>query len=323
MPYKAAYFYKHRKLIIYLIAGFILSVMLLAATIFMLLAFLFSNQGISGSWEAGDPSALIRGQIPANYMQIFLEAQEKYKIPWNILAAICKIETEFGQNVAVSSAGAIGIMQFMPGTWEAYKQDGDNDGQYDPYNPWDAIFSAANYLKSNNFNEDPSKAIYRYNNSWLYVREVTATAERYNNTIIPSGKGAWPLPPQFRDITSYFGYRYHPVDKEWKNHDGIDVAAPGGTAVYTAQPGKVISAGWSGGYGYLVIVAHDDGSTSYYAHLSAILVSRGDEIDRTKPLGLVGSTGVSTGDHLHFEVRLGGRKIDPLPWVDAAVNDYI
>jgi hypothetical protein len=100
-------------------------------------------------------------------------------------------------------------------------------------------------------------------------------------------------------------------------HSGMDFAAPYGTVVRAVVPGRVISAGWSGAYGNLVRVRHADGSIGYYAHHSRNTVKVGMRVGRGSPLGLVGSTGNSTGAHSHFEVRVNGKPVDPNPWLQS------
>lgn len=113
-------------------------------------------------------------------------------------------------------------------------------------------------------------------------------------------------------ISDYFGKRYHPVFKMWKEHTGVDYAAMQGTPVYSTGNGKVVAIGWDNGYGNRVVVDHGFGYITIYAHLHKITVSEGDIVKRGKLVGLVGNTGVSTGPHLHYEVRKNGKPLDPL-----------
>lgn len=101
------------------------------------------------------------------------------------------------------------------------------------------------------------------------------------------------------------------------DHQGLDFAAPTGTAVVAAMPGLVVSAGVSGGYGEQVLLQHGDGTQTRYGHLSRIDVRVGQVLAAGEQLGAVGSTGVSTGSHLHFEVVIGGRPVDPATWLGA------
>ena len=98
-------------------------------------------------------------------------------------------------------------------------------------------------------------------------------------------------------------------------HTGIDIANKRGTTVSAAAGGKVTSAGWSGGYGYCIIVDHGNGMKTRYAHLSKILVSVGDSVSRGEKIGEVGSTGNSTGPHLHFEVIVNGSTKNPINYL--------
>lgn len=112
-------------------------------------------------------------------------------------------------------------------------------------------------------------------------------------------------------ISSLFGMRKDPFTGSFKNHGGIDIAAASGSEIKPAAPGKVIFAGERGGYGNLVIVDHGGGITTYYAHNSQNLVKEGDLVGRGDAVALVGSTGRSTGPHIHFEVHKDGHRVDP------------
>lgn len=117
--------------------------------------------------------------------------------------------------------------------------------------------------------------------------------------------------PVFGRITSGFGNRLHPILGYVRPHRGIDIGAPAGTPITVAAPGRVLSAGWSGGYGNLVRIRHPDGLVSSYAHMSAISVSTGSEVGAGQTIGRVGWTGLATGPHLHFELSRRGVALDP------------
>ena len=105
-------------------------------------------------------------------------------------------------------------------------------------------------------------------------------------------------------------------------HPGIDLAGPYGTPIYATADGTVLRAGWnSGGYGNLVELDHGRGITTRYGHMSAILVSAGQHIKRGQQIGRMGSTGRSTGNHLHYEVRIDGRAVNPIPFMKS--TDYV
>ena len=125
------------------------------------------------------------------------------------------------------------------------------------------------------------------------------------------GELCWPAQSSKR-ITSPFGMRIHPTLKVNKMHTGIDIGAGMGTNILAANAGKVITAGWNNSYGYMIMIDHGGGIVTLYAHSSALLVSKGDIVTRGQVIALVGSTGRSTGPHLHFEVRVNGEYKDPM-----------
>lgn len=116
-------------------------------------------------------------------------------------------------------------------------------------------------------------------------------------------------------LTSKFGPRKAPKPGASTNHKGVDWAIPTGTAVRASCGGKVTKAGWGSGYGYVVYIDHEDGKQTRYGHLSKILVSVGDKVKQGDKIALSGNTGISTGPHLHFEILVGGTKVDPLKYV--------
>lgn len=118
-------------------------------------------------------------------------------------------------------------------------------------------------------------------------------------------------PMEFSRVTSGFAMRLHPVHKTWRAHKGVDYAAPKGTPIRTVGNGVVEFAGWQNGYGKVVQVAHGNGRSTFYAHMSRIDVRKGQRVDQGDRVGAVGSTGLSTGPHLHFEFRINGRHHDP------------
>lgn len=129
-------------------------------------------------------------------------------------------------------------------------------------------------------------------------------------SVTGSGSFIWPC-PSCTYITSRFGLRIHPITGEEKSHTGLDIGAGYGAAIVAADGGTVILAEVNGGYGNCVMIDHGNGYTTLYGHMSSYAVSSGQSVSQGDTIGYVGSTGMSTGPHLHFEVRSGGGRIDP------------
>lgn len=138
---------------------------------------------------------------------------------------------------------------------------------------------------------------------------------------ISSSGWAWPLPYSGVYLTSYYGYRYHPLDGDWRYHSGIDISMGDayGKNIIATRDGTVILSSLESesgtGYGNYIIIDHGDGYTSLYGHCSELLVSTGQRVSKGQIIARVGSTGWSTGPHLHFEVRYNGETVDPLDYV--------
>ncbi|NDV56676.1 M23 family metallopeptidase [Bacteroides sp. 519] len=115
-------------------------------------------------------------------------------------------------------------------------------------------------------------------------------------------------------VSSNFGMRLHPIYKVQKFHTGIDIPKPKGTAVYATGNGTVIRKGYCSGYGNFIEIKHAGGFRSFYAHLSRTLVNVGDSVNITQQIACVGNTGVSTGSHLHYEIRKEGCFLNPAGW---------
>ena len=130
-----------------------------------------------GAAPIGVPNFFIdKFRIPPFLLPIYQAAGVQYGIRWEVLAAINEIETDYGRNLNVSSAGAVGWMQFMPATWSLYGTDANHDGKRDPYNPVDAIFATARYLKAAGGEQDINKAVFAYNHANWYVDSVLMRA---------------------------------------------------------------------------------------------------------------------------------------------------
>jgi len=124
---------------------------------------------------------------------------------------------------------------------------------------------------------------------------------------LPAGQGIW--------ISSPYGYRNHPVDGVYKFHYGVDFAANTGTPIYATKSGIVLVATYGEWNGNYVKLQHEDGSLSYYLHLDTFAVKKGDSVKQGQKLGTVGSTGKSTGPHLHFEIKINDKNVNPMDYV--------
>ncbi|MBQ2691725.1 MAG: peptidoglycan DD-metalloendopeptidase family protein [Clostridia bacterium] len=140
------------------------------------------------------------------------------------------------------------------------------------------------------------------------VRELAAQS---SSTYV-GGNMMWPLPAANNVITCKYGMRTHPITGVYKLHTGIDLRASTGTKIYAANAGTVIKATYSSAYGYYVVVNHGGGTSTLYAHMSKMAVKNGQKVSQGTVLGYVGSTGYSTGPHLHFEVIKNGNYVNPV-----------
>jgi cell wall-associated NlpC family hydrolase len=158
----------------------------------------FTEPNAPGSIVAPEPLS-VPPAVPARrsydeLLVIWQQAGAAYGIPWQVLAAVNKVETGFGGNMGPSSAGAIGWMQFLPSTWERWGMDGDGDGVADPWDPEDAIFAAARYLAAAGAHEDLARAVFAYNHSDVYVRNVLTLASTGSFAFDGLPELAGPLP---------------------------------------------------------------------------------------------------------------------------------
>jgi murein DD-endopeptidase MepM/ murein hydrolase activator NlpD len=215
-------------------------------------------------------------QIPPFLLPIFQAAGTAYGIPWQVLAAINEVETDYGRDLSLSSAGAEGWMQFLPSEWAQYGVDANGDGWEDPYNPADAIFAAARYLRAAGGASNVRAAVFAYNHSQAYVESVMLRAQLLDGT-----------PPELLGAITGLTEARFPVYAASHFSDGFPSvpAAPGtpartlvGTTVYSqagapviaVQDGEVVQAGESPSLGRFVVLRDAYGNTYVYAELGEV-----------------------------------------------------
>ena len=142
-------------------------------------------------------------------------------------------------------------------------------------------------------------------------RQLNSLLSSSSNSTYVGGEFLWPVPGHTR-ISSYFGMRFHPVLKVNKLHTGIDIPAPKGTKTIAANGGKVVKAEYNNAYGNYVVIDHGGGKATLYGHFSKLSVSAGQTVNQGDKVGEVGTTGYSTGNHLHFEIIINGTAVNPL-----------
>ena len=276
-----------------------------------------------------------------------LAAQIQQESGFNPEATSYEVKTdENGNTYKVPLAK--GISQFIDSTWASQGVDGNGDGVKDVRDPADAIPAQGKMMcgllktakKHPGYNGSPIElALAGYNAGWKwvdyykgvpperfakgqtyhYVKNIIASAAKSMAPESSGGKlssAGWILP-----VNGPLGTPYHQKGSSWSSgyHTGVDFVVPTGTPVKAAGPGVVYSAGWAGTYGNQVIIRHDDGMYSQYAHLAKTpLVKAGQKVSGGQQIGVSGATGNVTGPHLHFEIRTGpayGTDISPIPYL--------
>jgi murein DD-endopeptidase MepM/ murein hydrolase activator NlpD len=232
---------------------------------------------------------------------------ESTGIPWQILAAIARVESSFGSNMETSSAGAIGYGQFLPEMWDVYGNGGD------PYDFHDALPAMGRYLLGAGAPDDMEGAIFSYNHSVEYVAGVLSIAAAYgyqgSETGVPLISSDGLIWPVIGLISSYFTPDHQAID--------IDQTDVPGAPVRAAHSGVVLFAGGDPccSYGLYVLVVGPSSITTLYAHMDMLAVTPGQTVLQGQSLGAVGCTGNCTGPHLHFEILEGGVRRNPLDYL--------
>src|SRR4051812_24031306 len=238
-----------------------------------------------GAAKIGVPNFFIdRFRIPPFLLPIYQAAGTQYGVRWELLAAINEIETDYGRNLRVSTAGAQGWMQFMPETWKSYGVDGNNDGLMDPYNPVDAIFGAARYLKAAGADKDIRGAVFAYNHADWYVDSVLMRAQIIGGmpanlvgSLTGLTEGRFPVAAQAsykdevtkRSLKVTGSNRAVPLEGS-STHNGISIYANAGSPVIAISDVQVTRIGVNQRLGHYVQVQDAYGNTYTYGKLAKV-----------------------------------------------------
>ncbi|MGE7692279.1 peptidoglycan DD-metalloendopeptidase family protein [Lysinibacillus sp. NPDC097214] len=313
---------------------------------------------VPGSGSGSYDGTVIPGSsIPSEFFKVYMAAQAKYGVDWYYLAAIHFVETRFSTiDPMVSYVGAEGHTQFMPCTWHGwgypgckgtigyvnipekdkykpetvkkyngYGVDGNNNGIVSPWEIEDAIFATANNLAKNGYSKNIDNAIFAYNHSQTYIKQVKAYAKQfkeeasYINDATPNSLGF--VQATTGKISSRFENRT--IGGNTAFHLGLDIANNSGTPIRAVASGTVRSTNntcpqiggygslCGGGWGNYIIITHNINGQVYetvYAHLSSLNVKKGQTVQQSAVIGGMGTSGSSTGNHLHLELHKGIRK---------------
>ncbi|MGI8946376.1 MAG: lytic murein transglycosylase [Thermoleophilaceae bacterium] len=240
------------------------------------------------SFATGVPNFVIRKfRVPVFLLPIYQAAGIQYGVRWEILAAINEIETDYGRNLNVSSAGALGWMQFIPSSWRAYGVDANKDGKKDPYNPVDAIFAAARYLKAAGYEKDVRRAVFAYNHADWYVDSVMLRARLISGvpadlvgSLTGLTEGRFPVAARAQyadDLNEQEATRRVKRGENAANvitsEDGrrsVDIFAKQGAPVVATNDGKIKKIGSSPGLGRFVVLQDVYGNRFTYSRLGAV-----------------------------------------------------
>ena len=243
---------------------------------------------LPGPAPIGVPNFFIeKFRIPPFLLPIYQAAGIQYGIRWEILAAINEIETDYGRNLNVSTAGALGWMQFMPATWEAYGVDANEDGEKDPYNPVDAIFAAARYLKAAGAATDIRRAVFAYNHADWYVDSVLLRARLIGGlpadlvgSLTGLTQGLFPVHAEARyakDVEPAAAARRVKAGENAANvvspdstRTGVDIYARRNAPVVATQDGKIVALGTSKRLGRFIKLRDVYGNTYTYGGLQSV-----------------------------------------------------
>jgi murein DD-endopeptidase MepM/ murein hydrolase activator NlpD len=273
------------------------------------------------------PSPRGASEIPAALLPLYSGAAGRYGLGpsgWAWLASINRQETDFGRNLSTSSAGAVGWMQFLPSTWRIYGVDVHHSGRADPFDPADAIYAAARYLRASGAPGDWHRAVLAYNPAEWYYQQVAQRARTYLSQpgVASPGPSAACASAQPAALVGSYAL---PLDRRYmrvlgRTDDGVDIeTAPDGATVYSMTPGRCTAvASDPRGFGpaYPVIQAGSGplaGQSIYYGHVARALVHGGEQVVAGQPIAVIGHTGDAARlGHGHIEIGFSTATGDPL-----------
>ena len=242
---------------------------------------------LPGPAPLGVPNFFIDSfRIPPFLLPIFQAAGIEYDVPWQVLAAINEIETDYGRNLSISTAGALGWMQFLPGTWRQYGVDANGDGVADPYNPVDAIFSAARYLHAAGASRNLGQSIFAYNHAGWYVQSVLLRAklvgglpDRLLGALTGLVQGHFPVAAKARYADDSVerlatrrvksGNAAIPIVSD-PSSKGVSVYAAQGAPVIAVNDGKIVKIGQNQKWGRFIQLQDQTGNLYTYAQLGSV-----------------------------------------------------
>ena len=280
----------------------------------------------------GVPNFIIRKfRVPPFLLPIYQAAGIEYGIRWEVLAAINEIETDYGRNLNVSSAGALGWMQFMPSTWKMYGTDANKDKRKDPYNPVDAIFAAARYLKAAGYQDDVRRAIFAYNHADWYVDSVLLRARLIAGvpadligSLTGLTEGRFPVYARARyadDLAEAEllkrveqGENAANVIESADDRRSIDIYARSGSPVVAVNDGVIKEIGESERLGHYVTLQDVYGNRYTYAHLGSVAeqypVPRQDATDPDRAARALKANGDDQSDPKPSAPASAGRQVE-------------
>ena len=241
---------------------------------------------LPGAAPIGVPNFFIDSfRIPPFLLPIYQAAGIQYDVPWQILAGINEIETDYGRNLSVSSAGAVGWMQFLPSTWKTWGLDANGDGVADPYNPVDAIFSAARYLHAAGASKSINQAIFAYNHASWYVQSVLLRAklvggmpDQLIGALSGLVEGHFPVaaPAKYQDNAVTTLAKKHvktsnaaiPIASDTSK--SVSIFAKQNSPAIAVNDGKIVKVGENATWGKFVQLQDQTGNIYTYAHLGQV-----------------------------------------------------